>query len=178
MPAIGWPRCPRREPRPHRRNLLSRSDPHRPLTRTSKGNLAGLADEWQAAVAPVSSTTARVRHHTYRQIVGLGPAVVPLLLREARARPNHWFAALRASLATTPSPADRGRLDLMAEAWIRLGQRTRLPVMDHLETLFPSLSGSDYVVTSPAEVVDWSVRADDWSRDAVGGPTNVSFSPR
>jgi hypothetical protein len=82
-----------------------------------------LADEWQADVAPLSSTTARVQHPAYRQIVELGPAVVPLLLRELERRPNHWFAALRALTGADPvAPADRGRLGVMAEAWIKWGR--------------------------------------------------------
>jgi hypothetical protein len=82
-----------------------------------------LVEEWQAGVAAVSSTTARVQHPAYRQIIALGPAVVPLLLRELERRPNHWFAALRSLTGADPvAPADRGRLGPMAEAWIKWGK--------------------------------------------------------
>jgi hypothetical protein len=82
-----------------------------------------LADEWQAAVAHLSSTTARVQHPAYREIIALGSAVVPLLLRELERRPNHWFAALRALTGADPvSPADRGDLGAMADAWIKWGK--------------------------------------------------------
>ena len=55
--------------------------------------------------------------------IELGPAVVPLLLRELERRPNHWFAALRALTGADPvAPADRGRLGVMAEAWIKWGK--------------------------------------------------------
>jgi hypothetical protein len=82
-----------------------------------------LADEWQAAVVPLSSTTARVQHPAYREIIALGPAVVPLLLRELERRPDHWFAALRSLTGADPvAPADRGHLGRMAEAWIRWGK--------------------------------------------------------
>ncbi len=65
----------------------------------------------------------RLQHPAYRQIVELGPAVVPLLLRELERRPNHWFAALRALTGADPvAPADRGRLGVMAEAWIKWGK--------------------------------------------------------
>ena len=53
---------------------------------------------WQAEVAPLSSSTARVKHPAYREIIALGPAAVPLLLRELEQRPNHWFVA-----ASSPS---------------------------------------------------------------------------
>jgi hypothetical protein len=82
-----------------------------------------LADEWLAAVAHLSSTTARVQHPTYREIIALGPPVVPLLLRELERRPNHWFAALRSLTGTDPvAPAERGHLGLMAESWIKWGK--------------------------------------------------------
>jgi len=32
----------------------------------------------------------------YQQIIDMGLAVIPLILRELEQRPNHWFAALRA----------------------------------------------------------------------------------
>jgi hypothetical protein len=82
-----------------------------------------LVDAWQADVAPLSSTTARVQHPAYREIIAVGPAVVPLLLRELERRPNHWFAALRTLTGADPvAPADRGHLGLMAEAWIKWGK--------------------------------------------------------
>jgi hypothetical protein len=82
-----------------------------------------LADEWQADVAHLSSTTARVQHPAYREIIALGPPVVPLLLRELERRPNHWFAALRSLTGADPvAPADRGHLGLMAESWIKWGR--------------------------------------------------------
>src|SRR4051794_884779 len=33
-----------------------------------------------------------------------------------------------------------------------MGQGTRVPVMDHLEGLFPGLIGSGYVITSPEDI--------------------------
>ena len=74
-------------------------------------------------MAHLSSTTARVQHPAYREIIALGPPVVPLLLRELERRPNHWFAALRSLTGADPvAPADRGHLGLMAESWIKWGK--------------------------------------------------------
>jgi hypothetical protein len=82
-----------------------------------------LADEWQADVAHLSSTTARVQHPAYREIIALGPSAVPLLLRELERRPNHWFAALRSLTGADPvTAADRGHLGRMAQAWIEWGK--------------------------------------------------------
>ena len=82
-----------------------------------------LVAEWESGVAPLSSMTARVRHRAYLEIIALGPAVVPFLLRELEKRPNHWFAALRTLTGADPVPAsERGRIGPMTEAWIRWGR--------------------------------------------------------
>lgn len=82
-----------------------------------------LVAEWHAGVAHLSSTTARVQHPLYRAIIALGPAAVPLLLRELEQRPNHWFAALRSLTGTDPvASSDRGRIGPMTEAWIKWGK--------------------------------------------------------
>jgi len=74
-------------------------------------------------VAPLSSSTARVQHPAYREIIALGPAAVPLLLRELEQRPNHWFAALKSLTGIDPvPPSDRGRIGPMTEAWITWGK--------------------------------------------------------
>jgi len=82
-----------------------------------------LVAEWEAKVAPLSSSTARVQHPCYRAIIALGPAVLPLLLRELEQRPNHWFSALRSLTGADPvSPSDRGKIGPMTEAWIKWGK--------------------------------------------------------
>jgi hypothetical protein len=82
-----------------------------------------LVANWQAEVAALSSTTARVQHPSYLAIVALGPDVVPLLLRELEQRPNHWFAALKSLTGADPVPRpDRGRIGPMTEAWITWGK--------------------------------------------------------
>ena len=82
-----------------------------------------LVARWQAEVAHLSSTTARVQHPAYREIIALGPPAVPLLLRELERRPNQWFAALRSLTGADPvAPADRGHLGRMAESWIKWGK--------------------------------------------------------
>ena len=97
----------------------SQASPGADLERTFRE----LVTEWHAEVAALSSTTARVRHPSYRAIVALGPAVVPLLLRELEQRPNHWFTALEALTGADPvAPSDRGRIGPMTDAWIKWGK--------------------------------------------------------
>src|SRR5262249_54100578 len=115
-----------------------------------------LADEWQADVAPLSSTTARVEHPAHPRIVELGPAAAPPLPPRRAPPPRRPPHPL---LPPPPDPPGRRprrprrsrspRRD--GRSLDQVGQGTRIPVMDHLETLFPGLSGSGYVITSPAD---------------------------
>src|SRR5262249_7237678 len=82
-----------------------------------------LAAVWLAETAFVSSSSDLVAHPAFREIVGLGPAVIPLLLRELENRTGHWHRALRRGTGGDPvPPADRGDLDKAAEAWLRGGE--------------------------------------------------------
>ena len=74
---------------------------------------------WKAERGPLSSITAMAMHPAYQRIIGLGPAAVPLLLRELEREPDHWFWALKSITGEDPvSPADRGKLRAMTQAWL------------------------------------------------------------
>jgi hypothetical protein len=78
-----------------------------------------LAAVWRAETGHLSSTTKMFNHPAYQEIIGLGPAVVPSLLRDLQQEPEHWFAALRAITGAQPvAPEDRGQIDKMADAWL------------------------------------------------------------
>ncbi|HKI38296.1 MAG TPA: hypothetical protein VKA46_40985 [Gemmataceae bacterium] len=82
-----------------------------------------LAAIWRAETCYLSSTTAMVNHPAYQEIIGLGPSVVPLVLRELEQRPAQWFSALRALTGADPmDPADRGKVRKIADAWLRWGR--------------------------------------------------------
>lgn len=81
-----------------------------------------LASQWQEETLFVSSTTKMCTHPAYLQIIGMGPAAVPLLLRELERQPNHWFWALHAITGADPvDPRDRGNVERMTRAWLRWG---------------------------------------------------------
>jgi hypothetical protein len=61
----------------------------------------------------------RYNHQAYREIIGLGPEVVPLLLRDLEANHNHWFAALREITRADPFPEAAGNISEMVTAWLR-----------------------------------------------------------
>src|SRR5262245_40449758 len=53
-----------------------------PEDATLAEQFVSLAKQWRADTALLSSTTAMTAHPSYRAIMSLGPAVVPLLLRD------------------------------------------------------------------------------------------------
>ena len=83
-----------------------------------------LADEWERDTCFLSSTTKMVMHPAYQRIIGMGPAAVPLILRELRENPGHWFWALKAITGVDPIPSsDRGDLRKMTDAWLGWADR-------------------------------------------------------
>lgn len=82
-----------------------------------------LVSVWRSEVGVLSSTTKRIAHPAYAQIIALGEGAIPLLLRELQREPNHWFCALRTLTHADPVlAAQRGRMDEMANAWIEWGR--------------------------------------------------------
>jgi hypothetical protein len=75
---------------------------------------------WMAEVGHHSSTTKLERHPAFRQIVGLGQAVVPFMLQDLEKQPRLWVWALPEITGADPVPvADRGNIAKMSEAWLR-----------------------------------------------------------
>jgi hypothetical protein len=64
-----------------------------------------------------------VAHPAFQEIVGMGPAVIPLLLKELQKGTGHWHRALRRITGVDPvPPGDRGNIDKAAQAWLRWGK--------------------------------------------------------
>jgi hypothetical protein len=82
-----------------------------------------LAAVWRAETAYVSSSSDLVAHPAFQEIVGMGPAVIPLLLRELENRTSHWHRALWQITGADPvPPVDRGKIDKVVAAWLRWGK--------------------------------------------------------
>jgi len=92
-----------------------------PVSReTTAQKFRGLADTWRNETQASSSVTEMAMHPAYQQIIGMGPAAIPLLLRELENKPDHWFWALKAITGVDPvKPSERGRVKQMAAAWMR-----------------------------------------------------------
>jgi hypothetical protein len=53
-----------------------------------------LLREWKDETEYATSVSEAALHPAYQQIIGLGPQVVPLIIRELAAELDHWFWAL------------------------------------------------------------------------------------
>jgi hypothetical protein len=78
---------------------------------------------WMAEVGYSSSARVLSEHPAFREIVALGPAVVPLMLCDLAKRPRLWVWALPEITGVDPVPElDRGNIAKMSEAWLRWGR--------------------------------------------------------
>ena len=64
-----------------------------------------------------------MNHPAFQEIIGLGDAVVPLMLRDLEERPRLWVWALpKISGADPVSEPDPGKIRKMDEAWLKWGK--------------------------------------------------------
>jgi hypothetical protein len=86
-----------------------------------------LADQWRAETAYHSFAHQYALHPAYQRIIGMGPAVVPLILEELRRAHGQWFWALRAITGVDPVPdEEKGDVRKSEAAWVTWGQRQGL----------------------------------------------------
>lgn len=82
-----------------------------------------LKEWWNREIAYLSNMNQIVRHPAYQAVIALGPAVVPILLRELETDPHWWFEALRRITGENPAqPDDRGDLRRLSAVWLRWGR--------------------------------------------------------
>jgi hypothetical protein len=75
---------------------------------------------WLADTAHLSSATKIINHPAFQEIIRLGTAVVPFMLRDLEQRPRLWVWALPEITGADPVPVpDRGNIAKMSEAWLR-----------------------------------------------------------
>jgi len=86
-----------------------------------------LALTWSTETAHLSSPTKLAEHPAYRQIIGLGPAILPLLLHDLAEHQRFWFPALSAITGENPVPETAaGNIRQMIEAWTTWGREHNL----------------------------------------------------
>jgi hypothetical protein len=97
--------------------------PPPPAPETLEQRFRDLEATWTAATGYLSSYTEIVNHPAFREIIRLGEAVVPLMLRDLEERPRLWVWALPEITGTDPVPAGQGgNIGKMTEAWLHWGR--------------------------------------------------------
>ncbi len=86
-----------------------------------------LALGWSEGTAHLSSPSKLIEHPAYRQMIGLGPAVLPLLLLDLEESGRFWFPALNAISGENPVTDDAaGDVERMTDAWLQWGRANGL----------------------------------------------------
>lgn len=83
-----------------------------------------LVELWRHDTVDESSPRRIAMHEAYQRIIGMGPAVLPYILRDLERTQDQWFWALRAITGVDPvPPEDRGYIHKMVRSWLRWGRR-------------------------------------------------------
>lgn len=78
--------------------------------------------KWKDETEVSSSMHDLVLNKSYQRIIGLGPIVIPLILKDLKNYGGHWFWALNALTGENPvTQEDAGRIKKMREAWLTWG---------------------------------------------------------
>ena len=86
-----------------------------------------LAAQWERETAHHSSLDIIEAHPAYQEIIGMGEAAVPLILRELERTPAWWFMALEQITGESPvQEKDWGKLQAITDAWLEWGRRKGL----------------------------------------------------
>ena len=86
-----------------------------------------LAEQWHDETGHMSSAISFTQHPAYLRIIGMGPAVVPFILKDLQRTQAHWFVALRLITGENPiKPEDRGKVQRLADSWIAWGRERGL----------------------------------------------------
>lgn len=86
-----------------------------------------MRNAWKEQSQYLSNSAQMAMLWPYQRIIGMGTAVVPLILAELRREADHWFWALEAITGENPVPADcAGNVPAAADAWLRWGRQNGL----------------------------------------------------
>lgn len=78
------------------------------------------------ATQGLSNSEVILGHPAYLEILAMGPAAVPLILRDFERKGYHWYAALHQLTGARPyPPGTRGR-ERMRQIWLAWGRESGL----------------------------------------------------
>ena len=81
-----------------------------------------LAEQWDRETGFHSNWDIKCENSNYQQIIAMGQAVVPLMLRSMAREHQHWFHALCYFTGENPVLKEHaGYIPAMVEDWLKLG---------------------------------------------------------
>lgn len=88
-------------------------------TETIEERFRRLEALWRTETGHLSSSSKIINHPAFREIIRMGTAVVPFMLRDLEQQPRLWVWALPDITGDDPVPAsDRGDIVKMTDAWL------------------------------------------------------------
>jgi len=92
---------------------------------------------WCKETACLSSTTKIVENFHYKEIISMGVAVIPLIVKEMRKEPNHWFHAIDSILGVkVPIPKEMaGKVQELTDHYLKWLEKNGLTASDPFELI-------------------------------------------
>ncbi|MHB1426827.1 MAG: hypothetical protein ACYC3I_27025 [Gemmataceae bacterium] len=88
-------------------------------TETVEERFRRLETLWRTETGHLSSSSKIIGHAAFHEIIRMGRAVVPFMLRDLEQQPRLWVWALPDITGDDPVPAaDRGDIVKMTSAWL------------------------------------------------------------
>jgi len=97
------------------------------FSETIQQKFSRLKDAWVSATALCSSFEDIVNDPSYQEIIKIGSPALPLILKDLKSDPKHWFFALWKITGENPIPESAsGNLRKMTSAWLKWGRKSGL----------------------------------------------------
>ncbi len=104
------------------RFLVSKSEPIA-MQQNIEVQFDDLATEWKHSNQIISDWNQIILHPCYQRIIGLGPKVIPYILKDLKQNGGHWSWALQSLTGENPvADEDAGKIRKITEAWLNWGK--------------------------------------------------------
>src|SRR5262245_14514373 len=99
------------------------SPPDTPPVESLEQQFRRLEAAWKADTLVLSDPTRITEHWAFQEILRMGEAVIPLMLRDLEREPRLWVWALPRITGEDPvTVEDAGNIERMSAAWLRWGR--------------------------------------------------------
>jgi hypothetical protein len=93
------------------------------IAETIEQRFRRLEAAWESATLFLSDAHKIIEHPAFQEIISMGTAVIPFMLRDLEKAPRQWVWALpRITGANPVRPEEAGNSRMLADAWLRWGR--------------------------------------------------------